>query len=77
MFGKRLSTTKTDQGTPKYPEFVFRKKNALVLDCSYFLLRSKLFNGGNITYANRNFRLADAREDKGDREGIPHTHPLP
>ena len=39
------------------PEFVFRKKNALLLDCSYFLLRSKLFNGGNITYSNRNFRL--------------------
>ena len=19
----------------------------------------------------------DAREDKGDREGIPHTHPIP
>lgn len=48
---------KLTDGSRKYPEFVFRKKNALPLDCSYFLLRSKLFNGANITYSNRNFRF--------------------
>lgn len=50
---------KLTEGLENIQNLFSEKKNALLLDCSYFLLRSKLFNGTNITYSNRNFRLPD------------------
>ena len=34
----------------------------------------KVNTGGNLPEKSNTF---GAREDKGDREGIPHTHPIP
>ena len=52
---------KLTEGLENIQNLFSEKKNALLLDCSFFFffLRSKLFNGTNITYSNRDFGLLD------------------